>query len=163
VSGNKAKATLNKLFKGVTKIKIGESFQAKNTTILRLTENEYFILSDPEEEAGLLSRLEKTGLNCICRTGAMACFLLAGPGRFAVLERSSACNLEADEFLAEQVLQTTVHGIPVIIYRQKDMEVLLCYRDTAEFLFEALPDVGDGVVLVPAGLDTLTLKPGDSL
>ena len=42
------------------------------------------------------------------------------------------------------------------------MEVLLCFRDYAEFLFDALLDVGKGVGLIPVGLKTLTLKIGAS-
>ena len=90
----------------------------------------------------------------------MGCLLLAGPRRDEVMERSSAMNLRKDLVGDYSVVETTVHVVPVILYRTPARDLLLATRDYVEFLYDALMDVGRAVGLRPGGLAALPVDLG---
>ena len=69
--------------------------------------------------------------------------------RAEVMERSTAMDLRFGE---GTVVQTSVHRVPVILWRTAQADVMVMTRDLTEFLFDALLDVGRAVGLRPGGL-----------
>ena len=136
---------------------------APGLAVLRLTSDEFRVLTLPGQETAALAALDEANIAAVNQTGALSCLVLAGPRRDEVLERSTAMDLRRDRAGPGTVLQTSIHSITCILWRTARREVLLVERDYAQSLFEALLDVGQGVGLRPAGLATLpvSLQEGD--
>ena len=115
---------------------------------------------DETVELHLRTGLDAAEASVIDQTGGMGCLILAGPRRDEVMERSSAMDLRRDRVGDFAVIQTTVHVVPVVLYRAPQYDMLLATRDYIEFLFDALMDVGRGVGLRPGGLASLEVDFG---
>ena len=154
--GETATVDIAKIAPDAAELAILQSCSTETQAILRLTTDEFLILCMPGEEAELMAKLSDTG--AICHGGGMACLVLAGKNRDAVLERSTAMNIRRDLVPPGAVLQTTVHTIRCTLYRTPDCDILLHSREYSVSLFEALMDVGIGVGLLPSGLDVVPVK-----
>ncbi|HEY9734741.1 MAG TPA: hypothetical protein V6D06_00615 [Trichocoleus sp.] len=162
VSGREAARYLESLLPGAGTMAPLSGRVAGSIVILRLTVNDYLLLcqaaqntqllpSEPDAVLGTLYR----AVNIIDHSGALGCFVLAGPRRDNVLERSTAVDLRRDRVAAGAVLQTSIHTVRCTLYRTEALEVILHPRSLSESLFDALMDVGVGVGLMPTGLATL--------
>ena len=140
----------------------GQSLRLEHSTVLRLTQDEFFILCPPDGRQDTVGAVDPAAASVVDMTGAMGCLVLAGPRRDEVMERSSAMDLRRDRVGDFAVVQTTVHTVPVILYRARGYDLLLTTRDYVEFLFDALMDVGRGVGLRPGGLAALAVDLGAS-
>ncbi len=139
-------------------IKPLKAFYDDFVAVLRLTSDEFILLTAPAREDNLLEKLQGAESSVVDISGASGCLVLAGPGRDEVMERSSAMNLSRDRMGAGSVVQTTIHTVHTTLWRTETLDIILVGRDYAEFLFDALLDVGRGVGLVPAGLSTLAVS-----
>lgn len=157
ISGRNATTAIATLFPGVNPAPLSSAGQPDGA-VLRLTANDYFILCLPGQEVARLAQLDPLQVTAINQTGAMGCFVLAGPRRDEVLERSTAMDLRRDRIGSGSVVQTTFHTIRCTLYRTAEFELILHPRSLSESLFNAFIDVGMGVGLVPSGLATLPLR-----
>ncbi len=155
ISGVAAAAHMECHYLGAGAIAPLTAYHTPTAAILRLTANDYMVLSDAGAEAHLLDSLTAPNLTVINQTGALGCFVLAGSQRDQVLERSTAMNLRRDTVLPGSVLQTTLHTMRCTLYRTPDWEMILHPRSLSVSLFEALIDVGIGVGLRPTGIAVL--------
>jgi glycine cleavage system aminomethyltransferase T len=155
LSGQQASQDMERLWPGAGAIAPLHSLRSEAGAILRLTPNDYLLLTLPGTEQTWLSQIDQTRVTTIDQTGAMGCFVLAGPRRDEVLERSTAMDLRRDRLLPGGVIQTTIHTIRCTLYLKEQAEMILHPRSLSESLFTALLDVGMGVGLVPAGLQTM--------
>ena len=158
LSGTKASADAEKMFKGSSKIKTLNSLVTKNSVSLRLTENDFLILTVVGHEENMLAKLNNPKSSIILQTGAMGCFALGGPRRDEVLERSTSVDLRRDRVHEGAVLQSTIHTVSCSIFRTALLDILIHPRTFSESLFDALMDVGIGVGMVPAGLAVLPVS-----
>ncbi len=140
----------------------GRSLRLDGMAVLRLTRDEFLVLSKPGRQGEVTAAADPEAVSILDQTGAMGCLVLAGPRRDEVMERSSAMDLRRDRVGDYSVIQTTVHVVPVMLYRMPAYDMLLTTRDYTEFLFDALMDVGRGVGLRPGGLAALAVDLGES-
>ena len=150
VRGRGASRCVNLMHEGADEQTILEWRAHAGLLVARLTSDEFLLVS--ERQRPLPSPREDC--DAWSQGGGMACLDLAGPRRNEVWERSTFANLRDDLCGPGRVTQTTVHGIRCTILRGGQRDLLLCNRDLAISLYEALLDVGEGVGLVPAGLQT---------
>lgn len=158
VSGQLAAQTLERLWPGAGEIAPLTTIREGDRVALRLTANDYLLLTRPGMEMTWLNQIDPSVVTTINQTGAMGCFVLAGPRRDEVLERSTAMDLRRDRVVPGAVIQTTVHTIRCTLYRTSAWEIIVHPRSLSESLFVALMDVGMGVGLMPAGLTTLPVQ-----
>ena len=123
--------------------------------LLRLTVDEFLVLCLPGKEKETLGKVANRDVSVLNHNGGLGCLVLGGAKRDLVLERSSAMNLRRDLVGPGAVVQTTVHSIHCTLYRTTNLEVLLHERDYSQSLFEALMDVGEGVGLIPTGIEVI--------
>ena len=126
--------------------------------VLRLTKNDYLILCQPAMEKTLLEKLDTKITTVTDQTGANGCFVLGGPRRDEVLERSTAVDLRRDRITASTVIQSSIHTVNMTLYRTNNFDIIVHPRNLTESLYDALMDVGIGVGLVPAGIDTIPVS-----
>lgn len=150
VRGRGAARSVSVMYEGADLQVIGELRARSGALVARLTSSEYLLLS---ERASPLPA-PREDCDGWAHGGGMACLDLAGPRRNEVWERSTFANLRDDLCGPGRVMQSTVHGIRCTILRGQARDLLLCSSDLAISLYEALLDVGTGVGLVPAGLET---------
>ncbi len=128
--------------------------------ILRLTADEYLVLSEPGRAPEWIAKMGEQNTATIDLSGGLGALFLGGARRDEVMERSSAMNLQAAVLPPGGVVQTTVHLIPCTVFRLTDGYLFLQGRDYTQSLFDALMDVGKGVGLVAAGLDCVPVHWG---
>ena len=83
---------------------------------------------------------------------------MGGPRRDEVLERSTAVDLRRDRIVAGSVIQSSIHTINMTLYRTNNFDIIVHPRNLSESLYDALIDVGIGVGLVPAGIETIPVS-----
>lgn len=156
--GRGAKGEASKLHPGVEALKTFESISTDEIVIMRLVDDEYFIVTLPETELQFLKKLDNK--NCIIddQTGSLACLALSGPKRDEVLERSTAMNLNRERVCVGQAIQTTIHTITCTLYRTQSTELIFSSRDFALSLAEAFLDVGKLLGLVTTGFSVLPIS-----
>ena len=155
--GNAAKA-VEQIFPGASELEPLKTLSNPDTAVLRLTQNDYFILCKPGTETEMLKKLDSEITTITDQTGSQGCLVLGGPRRNEVLERSTAVDLRRDRVTAGSVIQSSIHTINMTLYRTKNFEIILHPRHLSESLYDALMDVGIGVGLVPAGIATVPVS-----
>jgi len=139
------------------------SLLIQDSLILRLTQDEFLVLSDPDTDSAYRGVQElESRCSIVDATGMYACFALSGPRKGEVLERSSACDLRQNSLKPGRVLTTTIHRVRCIVFRSENFDLLIHDRSLSEFLFDALLDVGRGVGLLPTGLSVFPISLGGS-
>ena len=153
-----ASAAAEKVLKGSSKIEPLNSMADSKMAVLRLTINDYLILCQPGMEKNVLEKIDP-GLTTITdQSGSNGCLVLGGPRRDEVLERSTAVDLRRDRVVAGSVIQSSIHTINMTLYRTNNFDIIVHPRNLSESLYDALIDVGIGVGLVPAGIETITVS-----
>ena len=155
--GNAAKA-VKQVFPEASALEPLKTLSSPDTAVLRLTQNDYFILCKPGTEIDLLKKLDSEITTITDQTGSQGCLVLGGPRRNEVLERSTAVDLRRDRVAAGSVIQSSIHTINMTLYRTKNFEIIIHPRHLSESLYDALMDVGIGVGLVPAGIATVPVS-----
>ena len=155
--GNAAKA-VKQVFPEASELEPLKTLSNPDTAVLRLTQNDYFILCEPGTETDLLKKLDSEITTITDQTGSQGCLVLGGPRRNEVLERSTAVDLRRDRVAAGSVIQSSIHTINMTLYRTKNFEIIIHPRHLSESLYDALMDVGIGVGLVPAGIATVPVS-----
>ena len=155
--GNAAKAA-KQVFPEASELEPLKTLSNPDTAVLRLTQNDYFILCEPGTETDLLKKLDSEITTITDQTGSQGCLVLGGPRRNEVLERSTAVDLRRDRVTAGSVIQSSIHTINMTLYRTKNFEIIIHPRHLSESLYDALMDVGIGVGLVPAGIATVPVS-----
>ena len=155
--GNAAKAS-KQVFPEASALEPLKTLSSPDTAVLRLTQNDYFILCEPGTETDLLKKLDSEITTITDQTGSQGCLVLGGPRRNEVLERSTAVDLRRDRVTAGSVIQSSIHTINMTLYRTKNFEIIIHPRHLSESLYDALMDVGIGVGLVPAGIATVPVS-----
>ena len=155
--GNAAKA-VKQVFPEASALEPLKTLSSPDTAVLRLTQNDYFILCEPGTETDLLKKLDSEITTITDQTGSQGCLVLGGPRRNEVLERSTAVDLRRDRVTAGSVIQSSIHTINMTLYRTKNFEIIIHPRHLSESLYDALMDVGIGVGLVPAGIATVPVS-----
>ena len=155
IRGHDAADRIAELFPQAKSLEPLHAFSNASVAVLRLTSDEFVLLTDPAQQEAMLEKLQSAASSVVDVSGAMGCLVLAGPRRDEVTERSTAMNLRRDLVGAGSVIQTTIHAVHSTWWRTEFLDIILVSRDYTEFLFEALLDVGQPVGLVPAGLSTL--------
>ena len=103
--GNAAKAS-KQVFPEASELEPLKTLSNPDTAVLRLTQNDYFILCESGTETGLLKKLDSEITTIIDQTGSQGCLVLGGPRRNEVLERSTAVDLRRDRVTAGTVIQS---------------------------------------------------------
>ena len=147
-----------KALKGSSKIEPLNSIADSEIAVLRLTNNDYLILCNPGMEKNVLEKIDSKVTTVTNQSGANGCLVLGGPRRDEVLERSTAVDLRRDRVVAGSVIQSSIHTINMTLYRTNNLDIIVHPRNLTESLYEALMDVGIGVGLVPAGIETITVS-----
>ena len=155
--GNAEKAS-KQVFPEASALEPLKTLSNPDTAVLRLTQNDYFILCEPGTETDLLKKLDSEITTITDQTGSQGCLVLGGPRRNEVLERSTAVDLRRDRVTAGSVIQSSIHTINMTLYRTKNFEIIIHPRHLSESLYDALMDVGIGVGLVPAGIATVPVS-----
>lgn len=158
VRGNGAKEASAGLNADASKLDVGSTIAKKESVILRLASDEYLILSLPGEEESILSKTQHPTVKSYAVAGGFACMALAGKKRNEVWERSTAMDLITNKVGAGEVIQTSVHAVHCTIYRMATSDLIICKRDQAHFLMDALMDVGHLVGLMPTGMNVVTVS-----
>ncbi len=158
VLGNGAEEAIAVLHADAPKLNIGSTIAQKESVILRLTSDEYLILSLPGEEESILLKTQHPKVISYAVAGGFACMVLAGSERNKVWERSTAMDLITTKVGIGKVIQTSVHAVHCTIYRMAGSDLIICKRDQAHFLMEALMDVGHLVGLMPTGMNVVTVS-----
>tara|TARA_B100000579_G_scaffold425672_1_gene431726 strand:- start:320 stop:979 length:660 start_codon:yes stop_codon:yes gene_type:complete len=158
LSRGDAAAAAEKILKGSSKIEPLSSISDSKMAILRLTKNDYMILCQPGMEKILLEKIDSRSTTVTDQTGSNGCLVLGGPRRDEVLERSTAVDLRRDRVVAGDVIQSSIHTINMTLYRTNNFDIIVHPRNLTESLYDALIDVGIGVGLVPAGIDTIAVS-----
>ncbi len=156
--GNDAQTAAEQVDSAASSLKPLQSCATDDVAMLRLTQDEFMILCQPEKEAAVLASAQAADTGVLSHGGGLGCLVLAGKRRDEVIECSSAMNLRRDIVPAGSVVQTTIHTIPCTIYRTFSMDILVHSRDFSESLFDALMDVGHGVGLIPSGIAILPVS-----
>ena len=155
--GNAAKAS-KQVFPEASELEPLKTLSNADTAVLRLTQNDYYILCKPGTETEMLKKLDSEITTITDQTGSQGCLVLGGPRRNEVLERSTAVDLRRDRVTAGSVIQSSIHTINMTLYRTKNFEIIIHPRHLSESLYDALMDVGIGVGLVPAGIATVPVS-----
>ena len=155
--GNASAAT-EKVLKGSSKIEPLNSMADSKMAVLRLTINDYLILCQPNMEKNVLEKIDPKVTTVTDQSGSNGCLVLGGPRRDEVLERSTAVDLRRDRVVAGSVIQSSIHTINMTLYRTNNFDIIVHPRNLSESLYDALIDVGIGVGLVPAGIETITVS-----
>ena len=158
LSQGNASAAAEKVLKGSSKIEPLNSMADSKMAVLRLTINDYLILCQPNMEKNVLEKIDPKVTTVTDQSGSNGCLVLGGPRRDEVLERSTAVDLRRDRVVAGSVIQSSVHTINMTLYRTNNFDIIVHPRNLSESLYDALIDVGIGVGLVPAGIETITVS-----
>ena len=153
-----ASAASEKVLKGSSKIEPLNSMADSKMAVLRLTKNDYLILCQPDMEKNVLENIDPELTTVTDQSGSNGCLVLGGPRRDEVLERSTAVDLRRDRVVAGSVIQSSIHTINMTLYRTNNFDIIVHPRNLSESLYDALIDVGIGVGLVPAGIETITVS-----
>ena len=153
-----ASAASEKLLKGSSKIEPLNSMADSKMAVLRLTKNDYLILCQPDMEKNVLEKIDPELTTVTDQSGSNGCLVLGGPRRDEVLERSTAVDLRRDRVVAGSVIQSSIHTINMTLYRTNNFDIIVHPRNLSESLYDALIDVGIGVGLVPAGIETIPVS-----
>jgi len=155
--GNASDAS-EKVLKGSSKIEPLNSMADSKMAVLRLTKNDYLILCQPDMEKNVLEKIDPELTTVTDQSGSNGCLVLGGPRRDEVLERSTAVDLRRDRVVAGSVIQSSIHTINMTLYRTNNFDIIVHPRNLSESLYDALIDVGIGVGLVPAGIETIPVS-----
>jgi len=158
LSQGNASAAAEKVLKGSSKIEPLNSMADSKMAVLRLTINDYLILCQPNMEKNVLEKIDPKVTTVTDQSGSNGCLVLGGPRRDEVLERSTAVDLRRDRVVAGSVIQSSIHTINMTLYRTNNFDIIVHPRNLSESLYDALIDVGIGVGLVPAGIETITVS-----
>ena len=158
LSRGNASAAAEKVLKGSSKIEPLNSIADSEIAALRLTNNDYLILCNPGMEKNVLEKIDAKVTTVTNQSGSNGCLVLAGPRRDEVLERSTAVDLRRDRVVAGSVIQSSIHTINMTLYRTNNLDIIVHPRNLTESLYDALMDVGIGVGLVPAGIETIPVS-----
>ena len=158
LSRGNASAAAEKTLKGSSTIEPLNSIADSEIAVLRLTNNDYLILCNPGMEKNVLEKIDSKVTTVTNQSGANGCLVLGGPRRDEVLERSTAVDLRRDRVVAGSVIQSSIHTINMTLYRTKNLDIIVHPRNLTESLYDALMDVGIGVGLVPAGIETIPVS-----
>ena len=158
LSQGNASAAAEKVLKGSSKIEPLNSMADSKMAVLRLTINDYLILCQPNMEKNVLEKIDPKVTTVTDQSGSNGCLVLGGPRRDEVLERSTAVDLRRDRVVAGSVIQSSVHTINMTLYRTNNFDIIVHPRNLSESLYDALIDVGIGVGLVPAGIETIPVS-----
>ena len=153
-----ASAAAEKVLKGSSKIEPLNSMADSKIAVLRLTINDYLILCQPNMEKNVLEKIDSKVTTVTDQSGSNGCLVLGGPRRDEVLERSTAVDLRRDRVVAGSVIQSSIHTINMTLYRTNNFDIIVHPRNLSESLYDALIDVGIGVGLVPAGIETIPVS-----
>ena len=153
-----ASAASEKVLKGSSKIEPLNSMADSKMAVLRLTINDYLILCQPGMEKNVLEKIDPGLTTVTDQSGSNGCLVLGGPRRDEVLERSTAVDLRRDRVVAGSVIQSSIHTINMTLYRTNNFDIIVHPRNLSESLYDALIDVGIGVGLVPAGIETIPVS-----
>jgi len=153
-----ASAASEKVLKGSSKIEPLNSMADSKMAVLRLTKNDYLILCQPDMEKNVLEKIDPELTTVTNQSGSNGCLVLGGPRRDEVLERSTAVDLRRDRVVAGSVIQSSIHTINMTLYRTNNFDIIVHPRNLSESLYDALIDVGIGVGLVPAGIETIPVS-----
>ena len=153
-----ASAASEKVLIGSSKIEPLNSMADSKMAVLRLTKNDYLILCQPDMEKNVLEKIEPELTTVTDQSGSNGCLVLGGPRRDEVLERSTAVDLRRDRVVAGSVIQSSIHTINMTLYRTKNFDIIVHPRNLSESLYDALIDVGIGIGLVPAGIETIPVS-----
>ena len=158
LSQGNASAAAEKVLKGSSKIEPLNSMADSKIAVLRLTINDYLILCQPNMEKNVLEKIDPELTTVTDQSGSNGCLVLGGPRRDEVLERSTAVDLRRDRVVAGSVIQSSIHTINMTLYRTNNFDIIVHPRNLSESLYDALIDVGIGVGLVPAGIETIPVS-----
>ena len=158
LSQGNASAAADKVLKGSSKIEPLNSMADSKIAVLRLTINDYLILCQPNMEKNVLEKIDSKVTTVTDQSGSNGCLVLGGPRRDEVLERSTAVDLRRDRVVAGSVIQSSIHTINMTLYRTNNFDIIVHPRNLSESLYDALIDVGIGVGLVPAGIETIPVS-----
>ena len=158
LSQGNASAAAEKVLKGSSKIEPLNSMADSKIAVLRLTINDYLILCQPDMEKNVLEKIDPELTTVTDQSGSNGCLVLGGPRRDEVLERSTAVDLRRDRVVAGSVIQSSIHTINMTLYRTNNFDIIVHPRNLSESLYDALIDVGIGVGLVPAGIETIPVS-----
>ena len=158
LSRGNASAASEKVLKGSSKIEPLNSMADSKMAVLRLTINDYLILCQPNMEKNVLEKIDSKVTTVTDQSGSNGCLVLGGPRRDEVLERSTAVDLRRDRVVAGSVIQSSIHTINMTLYRTNNFDIIVHPRNLSESLYDALIDVGIGVGLVPAGIETIPVS-----
>ena len=158
LSRGNAPAAAEKALKGSSKIEPLNSIADSEIAVLRLTNNDYLILCNPGMEKNVLEKIDSKVTTVTNQSGSNGCLVLGGPRRDEVLERSTAVDLRRDRVVAGSVIQSSIHTINMTLYRTNNLDIIVHPRNLTESLYDALMDVGIGVGLVPAGIETISVS-----
>ena len=158
LSQGNASAASEKVLKGSSKIEPLNSMADSKMAVLRLTINDYLILCQPNMEKNVLEKIDPKVTTVTDQSGSNGCLVLGGPRRDEVLERSTAVDLRRDRVVAGSVIQSSIHTINMTLYRTNNFDIIVHPRNLSESLYDALIDVGIGVGLVPAGIETIPVS-----
>ena len=153
-----ASAASEKVLKGSSKIEPLNSMADSKMAVLRLTKNDYLILCQPDMGKNVLEKIDPELTTVTDQSGSNGCLVLGGPRRDEVLERSTAVDLRRDRVVAGSVIQSSIHTINMTLYRTNNFDIIVHPRNLSESLYDALIDVGIGVGLVPAGIETIPVS-----
>ena len=153
-----ASAASEKVLKGSSKLEPLNSMADSKMAVLRLTKNDYLILCQPDMEKNVLEKIDPELTTVTDQSGSNGCLVLGGPRRDEVLERSTAVDLRRDRVVAGSVIQSSIHTINMTLYRTNNFDIIVHPRNLSESLYDALIDVGIGVGLVPAGIETIPVS-----
>ena len=158
LSQGNASSAAEKVLKGSSKIEPLNSMADSKIAVLRLTINDYLILCQPNMEKNVLEKIDPKVTTVTDQSGSNGCLVLGGPRRDEVLERSTAVDLRRDRVVAGSVIQSSIHTINMTLYRTNNFDIIVHPRNLSESLYDALIDVGIGVGLVPAGIETIPVS-----
>ena len=158
LSQGNASAAAEKVLKGSSKIEPLNSMADSKIAVLRLTINDYLILCQPNMGKNVLEKIDSKVTTVTDQSGSNGCLVLGGPRRDEVLERSTAVDLRRDRVVAGSVIQSSIHTINMTLYRTNNFDIIVHPRNLSESLYDALIDVGIGVGLVPAGIETIPVS-----
>ena len=153
-----ASAASEKVLKGSSKLEPLNSMSDSKMAVLRLTKNDYLILCQPDMEKNVLEKIDPEFTTVTDQSGSNGCLVLGGPRRDEVLERSTAVDLRRDRVVSGSVIQSSIHTINMTLYRTNNFDIIVHPRNLSESLYDALIDVGIGVGLVPAGIETIPVS-----
>ena len=158
LSRGNASAAAEKALKGSSKIEPLNSIADSKMALLRLTNNDYLILCQPGMEKNVLEKIDSKITTATDQSGSNGCLVLGGPRRDEVLERSTGVDLRRYGVFAGSVIQSSIHTINMTLYRTNNFDIIVHPRNLTESLYDALMDVGIGVGLVPAGIETIPVS-----